>query len=97
MKITQELVERIARLARLSLSEEEKARMRAQLEDILGSMTALDRLTLEEEVPAQEQVNVLRPDETADSMNRSELLDNAPQTDGEYILVPGAMGQGGQG
>lgn len=97
MKITQELVERIAHLARLTLSEDEKMRMSAQLEDILGSMTALDKLTLEEEPEQQERVNVLRPDRAADSMDRAALLDNAPRTDGEYILVPGAMGRGGQG
>jgi len=53
MEITQELVERIAKLARLTLSEEEKARVSAQLEDILGSMTALDRLRFEEEPSEQ--------------------------------------------
>lgn len=63
MEITQELVERIAHLARLALSEDEKARMSAQLEEILGSMTALDRLHFEEEPLEQEGANVLRPDE----------------------------------
>lgn len=48
VEITQELVERIAHLGRLTLSEDEKARMSAQLEDILGSMTALETLCLEE-------------------------------------------------
>lgn len=97
MKITQELVERIARLSRLSLSEEEKARMTGQLEEILGSMTALDRLTLEEEDELQERENVLRPDVEMQSVEREELLKNAPETDGEYIIVPAAPGQEGAG
>lgn len=95
MEITQELVERIAHLARLTLSEEEKARMGAQLEDILGSMTALDRLCLEDE-PEEERADVLRADEVGQSMDRAILLENAPAADEEYVLVPGAMGQGGQ-
>lgn len=54
MDITQRLVERIAHLARLSLSEEEKARMTTRLEDVLGSVTELDTLALEEDTE-QEQ------------------------------------------
>ena len=49
MEITQELVERIAQLARLTLSEDEKARMRAQLEHVLGSVAPLETLCLEED------------------------------------------------
>lgn len=93
MKITQELVERIAHLARLSLSEEERDRMSVQLEEILGSMTALDRLTLDEEETSRERENVLRPDVEMQSVEREELLKNAPETDGEYIIVPAALGQ----
>lgn len=97
MKITQELVERIAHLSRLRLSEEEKKCMRAQLEEILGSMAALERLTLDEGDELQEGGNVLRPDVAMQSMERMELLKNAPETDGEYIIVPAAMGQGEEG
>ena len=93
MKITQELVERIARLSRLRLSEQEREQMTAQLEKILGSMTVLDRLTLDGEESVQERENVLRPDEESCSIERAELLKNAPETDGEYIMVPAAAGQ----
>lgn len=63
MKITQELVDRIAHLARLTLSEDEKTRMSAQLEEILGSMTSLETLCLEEELPEEDGGIDLRPDE----------------------------------
>lgn len=97
MEITKELVERIAHLSRLALSEEEKERMSAQLEDILGAMACLDDLRLEEDEACDgEWVNVLRADEVCPSTEREVLLDCAPQTDGEYILVPGNMGQGEQ-
>lgn len=91
MKITQELVERIAYLARLALSDEEKENMAAQLEDILGSITSLDKLVLEEDALALECTNVLRPDEPENSMESAALLGGAPETDGAYILVPDAM------
>ena len=96
MNITQELVERIAHLARLTVSDEEKERMAAQLEDILGSMADLDRLVLEEEKLPVENANVLREDVPGQSVDPAALLDSAPETDGAYILVPDAM-QGGQG
>lgn len=91
MKITQELVERIAHLARLTLSEEEKENMAAQLEDILGSMTSLEKLVLEEGALAMECTNVLRTDEPENSMESATILGGAPETDGAYILVPDAM------
>ena len=94
MKITQELVERIAQLARLALSEDEKERMGGQLEEILGRMAVLDKLTLEDDGEGQEQTNVFRQDEVAPAMERAALLKNAPQTDGEYIIVPDTLGQG---
>lgn len=49
MDITQELVERIAHLSGLTLSEGERARMTTQLEGVLSSVTKLDALVLEEE------------------------------------------------
>ena len=97
MKITQELVERIARLSRLSLSEREKEQMAIQLEEILGSMTALDRLTLDEEENAPEGENVLRTDEELPGMDRARLLENTPETDGQYIMVPAAVSQEEEG
>jgi len=95
MNVTRELVERIAQLARLSLSDEEKERMTVQLEDILGSMADLDKLVLEEETLPAEGANVLREDVPEQSTDPALLLDNAPETDGAYILVPDTM-QGGR-
>lgn len=60
MEIAQELVERIAQLARLTLSEDEKTRMSAQLGEILGSVTALEALCLEEELPEEDGREDLR-------------------------------------
>lgn len=96
MNVTQELVERIGHLARLTLSDEEKERMTGQLEDILGSMADLDRLVLEEEEAPVEHANVLREDEPGLSVDPAALLDSAPETDGAYVLVPDVI-QGGQG
>ena len=50
VKITQDLVDRIARLSRLTMTKEEEDRMCAQLEDVLGAVADLDRLRLQEEM-----------------------------------------------
>lgn len=96
MKITKELTQRIAHLARMTLSDKEKERMAGQLEDILGSMTDLDKLVLEEEVLPVEGGNVLREDVPGQSVDAAVLLAGAPETDGEYILVPDTI-HGGRG
>ena len=49
VKITQDLADRIARLARLTMTGEEKTCMCAQLEKVLGDVADLNRLQLEEE------------------------------------------------
>ena len=49
VKITQDLVDRIARLARLTMTKEEKECMCAQLEGVLGNVADLNRLRMEEE------------------------------------------------
>ena len=89
MKITTEMAAHIAALSRLKLSEEEAGRMAGELEQILSYMDVLDGLdTMSHIVPLK---NVLREDETAPSMDRGELLKNAPATDGGTFLVPKAV------
>ena len=54
MEVTRELVERLAALAGKDMSESEKTRMGACLEEVLSRVTALERLKIEEELPGQE-------------------------------------------
>ena len=67
MDITQELVERIARLSRLTLSDEEKTRMGEELKNILGGLTSLETLHLEGDLPKETGDIVLCSDETEPS------------------------------
>lgn len=79
-------VRRIANLARIELGDDEVERFTAQFEDILEAFEALD------EVPSVERdaelTNVLRPDETRDSLSRDEALRNAPETEDERFKGP---------
>ena len=91
MKITQELVDHVARLARLDLTGEEAERMQAQLGDILGYIGLLDELDLADVQPTShviEMVNVMRDDEVKPSLPVEKGLANAPEKEGTSFKVP---------
>ena len=91
MKITEELVDYISELSRLKLPEEEKEKMTGELEQILAYMDVLSALDTGGAEPMSHVFpvkNVLREDEVIPSFDRSELLKNAPASDGEAFLVP---------
>ncbi len=90
-KITRKDVEHVARLARLELSEDEKARMTDQLDAILGYFDSLSRLDTTEVEPMTTvipMVSVVRGDEVRPSLPLEEALANAPDREGEFFRVP---------
>lgn len=91
MKITKEEVEHVARLARLELTEEEKERMRAQLDSILQYMEKLNELdtaAVEPTSHAIPMVNVMREDELRPCLPQEEALANAPDRQDVFFRVP---------
>ena len=91
MKITTEMVEYISQLSRLSLPEEEKQAMTAQLEQIVDYMDVLNQLDTTGIEPMSHVFpvkNVLREDVVEPSFDRALLLDNAPVPDEEAFLTP---------
>ena len=84
-------VEHVARLARLALSDGEKARMREQLAKILQYIDKLEELDVTGVEPTSHAVpllNVMRDDEVVPSRPREEMLANAPDRAGELFRVP---------
>jgi aspartyl-tRNA(Asn)/glutamyl-tRNA(Gln) amidotransferase subunit C len=84
-------VEHVARLARLHLSQEERARMRAQLEAILRYIDQLKQVAVagvEPTAHAVPLVNVMREDEVEPSVDREAMMANAPDRAGEFFRVP---------
>jgi aspartyl-tRNA(Asn)/glutamyl-tRNA(Gln) amidotransferase subunit C len=84
-------VEHVARLARLALSDDEKDRMRQQLDRILGYIAKLNELDTEGVEPtshAIRMVNVMREDEVRPSLSPEAMLANAPERAGEFFRVP---------
>jgi aspartyl-tRNA(Asn)/glutamyl-tRNA(Gln) amidotransferase subunit C len=90
-RIQPEDVEHVARLARLALSDDEKERMRQQLDRILGYIAKLNELDTEGVEPtshAVRLVNVMRDDEVRPSLPAEVMLANAPERAGELFRVP---------
>ena len=90
MKISKEEVEKVAKLARLEITETEKVAFSAQLSSILTYMEQLKGLNTEGVEPTAtvlEQTNVFREDEVRPSLPADKALANAPgQADGLFTV-----------
>ena len=91
MALTLDEVEHIASLARLRLTDDEKARFREQLSAILDHMAMLRRLdtsVIEPTATVLPLRSVLRPDVVTPSLPTSELLALAPAAEAQMFRVP---------
>ena len=93
MNVDDALISRLAKLARLSPSPAEAARLQEDLKNILGMVEKLNELELDAVEPLRYVTgaeNVLRPDEAANHIDRSKALENAPDADreGGFFRVP---------
>ncbi len=91
MAITREDILHIADLARLELEESEIESMQKDLSSILDYVARLDDLELDEVEPT---FNILghsqpmRSDEVQPGLESQDALDNAPDSDGTFFVVP---------
>ena len=84
-------VEHVARLARLALSDAEKARMRTELSAILSHIDTVKDVDVEGVEPTSHAVplvNVMRDDEVRECLPAEAALANAPDRAGEFFRVP---------
>lgn len=91
MKITKEQVDYVARLGRLALSDTEKEKYQAQIDDILKYMDLLAEADTEEVEPMAGPVELytpLRQDKIRPSLDQEEALANAPARSESSFLVP---------
>lgn len=91
MSLTLEEVQYIANLARIELTDDELMRYRGQLSAILDYFQQLESLDTDM-VPPTASVSSghthLRTDNSRSGLTRTELLHNAPETDGTLFRVP---------
>lgn len=91
MKITKEQVEHVAKLARLAITEQEKAIFSEQLSSILTYVEQLNELDTTKVEPTSHVIsmqNVSREDRVKASLPREEALAGAPEASEEFFRVP---------
>jgi aspartyl-tRNA(Asn)/glutamyl-tRNA(Gln) amidotransferase subunit C len=101
MSVSEKDVERVAELANLELTSDEKAAMVRDLNSVLGYFAQLNELDTSSVPPIAQVADLLsvgseaetgalplRPDEVAPSLNREQVLACAPDTDGVFFKVP---------
>ena len=94
MKLTEEQVRYVAKLANLSLSDEETARMVQDLGSILEHMDRLAEIDTEGVEPMAQvlydagETATLRPDVERAPLGNEAALANAPMSGGGYFKVP---------
>lgn len=94
MGIDKQAVDHVARLARLDLSEAERAVMLSELQQILGHAEKIQALDLDDVEPMSHSVpmvNQVRPDEVKPSLTQAEALANAPEVEDHRFKVPRIM------
>jgi aspartyl-tRNA(Asn)/glutamyl-tRNA(Gln) amidotransferase subunit C len=90
--ITRDTVLHVAKLARLTLAEDEIPRLVDELAAIVGhfdSLAAIDTSAVTETEGVGPAEMTLRPDEPRTSLDRAVVLAEAPRADEDGFLVPG--------
>jgi len=94
--LTVEDVAALARLARIELTEEERAHLAPQLEVILDSVAQVSEVATDEVAPTSHALpltNVFRPDEVRPSIGAEAALAGAPAAEQDRFRVPQILGE----
>ena len=86
----------VARLARLALTDDEVELFTAQLRTVLDHAADVAALDLSHLPPSSHPIalqNVLRPDEPRPSLDREEVLAQAPAVENHRFRVPRIQGE----
>ena len=91
MNIDRQLILKLEKLARLELSEDERAKMQDDLNKMLDMVEKLDELDLKGVEPLLHVINaehVTRKDIVKNQMDTSTAMNNAPKKTNQYFKVP---------
>jgi len=91
MKISDERVEKLAKLARLKFEGTDKNQIREDLEKILDMCESLKQVDTEGVEPLiymTETQNELRDDKVVQEISKDQALKNAPKADSDFFRVP---------
>ncbi|MEG1503004.1 MAG: Asp-tRNA(Asn)/Glu-tRNA(Gln) amidotransferase subunit GatC [Enterococcus sp.] len=100
MAINEEQVKHVAKLAKLSFSDDELAGFTDQLGKIIDMVEQLEAVDTEG-VPftsnVSASINVMREDVAAPGWSRDELMENVPESEDGFIKVPAIIDNGEAG
>ncbi len=91
MKLSTADVDYVAKLARLDVTDAEKEKFTAQLNDILGYIDKLNELDTTGVAPMTRAIavtNAFREDRVVESLGTQAAVANAPDPRGEFFRVP---------
>lgn len=91
MSVTRDDVRKVAKLARLSFSEEEETRLVTDLNQMLSYVASLNELDTSQVSPTTHVLplsNVFREDEPVVALSQKEALANAPRSGHGHFRVP---------
>ena len=91
MKVDNQLVDKVAELAKLEFDAQAKQKMISDMDKILsfvGKIEELDTEGVEPLIYMTQETNILRNDEVGQHNTKEEALKNAPDKDSDYFKVP---------
>lgn len=91
MDISNELIDKLADLAKLDFEGAEKEHIKKDMTQILSfidKLNEVDTTGVEPLIFMSDAVNVLRDDEVHQTITHEEALLNAPKKDSDYFRVP---------
>ena len=91
MEVNNELIDKLAVLARLEFDNNSREAIKKDLQNILGFVEKINELKLDNVEPLiyiTDEVNVLREDEVKQTISHEEAMKNVPVKDSDYIKVP---------
>ena len=91
MRINEDEIKNVARLARLNLKDDEISSMAKQLDQILAyvqKLNEVDTTGIKATSHAIDSVNAFRPDQLQESLPREKALANSAKHNDEAFVVP---------
>lgn len=91
MEVNDEMIDKLAHLARLKFNDDEKQEIKNDLQRMIAFVEKMNELDLEKVEPLlhmSDEINVLREDKIEGSVSREDALKNAPLHDEQFFKVP---------
>ena len=94
MKVDKGLIEKVASVARLKLTDAEIEKFLPQFSEILNAFSTLDELNVDKTKPSFQPVelkNIMREDKTEDCLSQEKALENTEHKKDGYFKGPRAV------